>query len=58
MERARRLNARGSLPDSEVLEREAQLAIATSNYQNRLGGLDRCTTVLFPSLEEVLNPAR
>lgn len=55
LERAKQLNQRGSLPDGEVLEREAQLAIATSNYQNRLGGLDRCKTVLFPSLEQVLN---
>ncbi len=55
LERARQLNARGSLSDSDVLEREAQLAIATSNYQNRLGGLDRCRTVLFPSLDQVLN---
>lgn len=54
LERARQLNGRGSLPDSEVREREAQLAIAQSNYQNRQAGLDRCRQVLFPSLEEVL----
>jgi uncharacterized protein with von Willebrand factor type A (vWA) domain len=57
LERARQLNQRGSLSDSEVLQREAQLAIATSNYKNRLGGLDQCRAVLFPSLEEVLAPA-
>lgn len=54
LERARQLNARGSLPDSEVHEREAELAIAQSNYQNRQAGLDRCRAVLFPSLEEVM----
>lgn len=57
LERARQLNRRGNLSESEVLEREAQLAIATSNYQNRLAGLDRCRTVLFPSLEDILKPA-
>ena len=54
LERARQLNARGSLPDSEVREREAQLAIAQSNYRNRQAGLDLCKQILFPSLEEVL----
>lgn len=54
LERARQLNERGSVPDSEVLEREAQLVIARSNYQNRQAGLDRCRKVLFPSLEDVL----
>lgn len=54
LERARQLNARGSLPEAEVLDRVAQLAIAESNYQNRLASQDRCTTVLFPSLQDVL----
>jgi hypothetical protein len=54
LERARQLNERGSLPDSEVLERESQLAIAQSNHQNRRAGLERCRKVLFPSLEDVL----
>jgi len=58
LERARQLNQRGGLPDSEVLEREAQLAIAQSNYQNRLAGLDRCRTVLFPSLDDILAAPR
>jgi hypothetical protein len=58
LERAKRLNERGGLSDSEVLEREAQLAIARTNYQNRLAGIDRCRTALFPSLEEVLAPPR
>jgi hypothetical protein len=54
LERARQLNERGSVPDSEVLAREAELAIARSNYQNREAGLDRCRKVLFPTLDEVL----
>ena len=58
LERARQLNERGGVPDSEVLEREAQLAIARSNYENRLGGLDRCKAVLFPSLEQVMAAPR
>lgn len=58
LERARQLNERGGVPDSEVLEREAQLAIARSNFQNRQAGLDRCKAVLFPSLEQVMAPPR
>jgi hypothetical protein len=58
LERARQLNGRGSLPDSEVLKREAQLAIAQTNFQNRQAGLDRCRQVLFPSLDDVLSRPR
>jgi hypothetical protein len=54
LERARQLNERGSLPLSEVLEREAQLEIARSNYVNREAGLEKCRTVLFPSIDEIL----
>lgn len=54
LDRARQLNARGSLSEAEVLDRVAQLAIAEANYRNRLASLDRCTTVLFPSLQDVL----
>lgn len=54
LERARQLNARGSLPFSTVLAREADLEIARSNYRNREAGLEKCRTVLFPSLDEVL----
>ena len=53
LERARQLNARGSLPDSAVLQKEAQLAIAQSNYTNREAGLEKCRTVLFPSLDDI-----
>jgi hypothetical protein len=58
LERARQLNERGSLSDSEVLNREAQLAIARTNFQNRQDGLDRCRQVLFPSLDDVLSRPR
>lgn len=54
LERARQLNERGSLPLSAVLERKAQLEIAQSNYRNREVGLEKCRTVLFPSLDEIL----
>jgi len=54
LDRARQLNARGSLPEAEVLDRLAQLAIAEANHRNRLASLDRCDQVLFPSLQDVL----
>ena len=54
LERARQLNARGSLPFSTVLAREADLGIAQSNFRNREAGLEKCRTVLFPSLDEIL----
>lgn len=54
LERARQLNSRGNLPLSEVLEKEADLKIARSNYKNREAGLDRCRTTLFPSLEQIM----
>jgi hypothetical protein len=54
LERARQLNARGSLSDNAVLEREAQLKIARSNAESRAARLDRCRAVLFPSLEEIM----
>lgn len=53
LERARQLNDRGSLSDADVLEREAQLAIAQSNYRNREAGLERCRKVLFPTLDDI-----
>jgi hypothetical protein len=54
LENARQLNARNVEPYATVLEREAQVKIAQSNYENRLAGLDRCREVLFPSLAEIL----
>lgn len=53
LERARQLNARGSLSLNALLDREAQLRIARSNFENRQARLDRCRTALFPSLEEI-----
>lgn len=58
LERARQLNDRGGLSDAEVLDREAQLAIAQSNYRNRAGSLDRCRNVLFPTLKDILGRAK
>jgi hypothetical protein len=54
LERARRLNAEGNAPASLVLEREAQLAIARSNHANRQAGLEKCRTVLFPGLDQIV----
>lgn len=53
LQRARELNRQGSESLASVLEKEAQLKIAESNYQNRKARLDRCRTVLFPSLENI-----
>jgi hypothetical protein len=53
LERARQLHSRGNLAFSEVLEHEAQLEIAQSNHRNREAGLEKCRTVLFPSLEQI-----
>ena len=53
LERARQLNARNVLPYSTVLERQAQLKIAQSNFENRRAGLERCRQVLFPSLDDI-----
>jgi hypothetical protein len=52
--RARELYARGNESFATVVEREAQLKIARSNYENRLAGLDRCRSVLFPTLDDIL----
>jgi hypothetical protein len=53
LERSRQLNAKGDVPDSVVLEKEAELEIARSNYENREAGLEKCRTVLFPSLDQI-----
>ena len=52
--RARQLNSRGTLSSSAVLEKEADLKIARSNYENREAGLEKCRSVLSPSLEEIM----
>lgn len=53
-ERARELNSKGNESLASLLEKEAQLTIAQSNYEQRQVRLDRCRSVLFPSLEDVL----
>ncbi len=52
-ERSRQLNSQGNEPTSSLLEKEAQVKIALSNYENRRAGLDRCRAVLFPSLDDI-----
>lgn len=54
LERSRQLNRRGSVALSVLLEKDAQLKIAQSNYRNREAGLEKCRTVLFPSLQEMM----
>jgi hypothetical protein len=54
LERARQLNSQGDEPLASVFQKEANLKIAQSNYENRLAGLDKCRKTLFPSLEEIL----
>jgi hypothetical protein len=54
LERARQLNSQGDESLTSVLQKEANLKIAQSNYENRLAGLDKCRKTLFPSLEEIL----
>ena len=54
LERARELNRQGNESLASLLEKEARLKIAKSNYEQRQARLDRCRTVLFPSLKDVL----
>ncbi|MCU0953445.1 MAG: hypothetical protein MUC37_02270 [Hyphomicrobium sp.] len=54
LERARQLNSQGDEPLASVFQKEANLKIAQSNYENRLAGLDKCRKTLFPSLEEIM----
>lgn len=54
LERAGQLNARGHVSDSELQDRQARVKIARANYLQREAGLDRCRTVLFPTLEQVM----
>lgn len=53
LQRARELNRQGSESLTSVLEKEAQLKVAQSNYENRKSRLDRCRRVLFPSLDQI-----
>jgi len=54
LERSHQLSSRGSVALSVLLEKNAELKIAQSNYRNREAGLQKCRTVLFPSLQEMM----
>lgn len=54
VERSRQLNRQGIESASSLIEKQAQVKIAVSNYENRRAGLDRCRAVLFPSLQDIL----
>jgi hypothetical protein len=54
LERARQLHKTGNESLASLLQKEAQSKVAQSNYEQRFSRLDRCRTVLFPSLEDVI----
>lgn len=54
VERSRQLNKQGIESASSLLEKEAQVKVALSNYENRRAGLERCRSQLFPSLDDIL----
>jgi hypothetical protein len=54
LERARQLHAQQNESYASVLEKEMQLKIATADHDHRAAGLDKCRTVLFPSLADIL----
>lgn len=53
LQRSRVLHQQGSESVTSVLEKEAQLKIAETNYQSRKSRLDMCRKILFPSLEDI-----
>jgi outer membrane protein TolC len=53
LQRSRELNRQGNESLTSVLEKEAQLKIAESNYQNRKSRLELCREVLFPSRDDI-----
>ncbi len=53
LERSRQLHSQKNESTASLLEKESQMKIATSNYENRRAGLDRCRALLFPSLEDI-----
>lgn len=55
LERARQLYARQHESYASVLEKETQLTIATADHDHRSAGLDKCRTVLFPPLTDILS---
>lgn len=54
VERARQLNRLGRESRTSLLEKQTQQKIAQANYEQRASRLDRCRTVLFPSLDDIL----
>lgn len=55
LERARQLHAQQHESYASVLEKETQFRIATADHEHRAAGLDKCRTVLFPSLADILS---
>lgn len=53
-ERARQLNRQGRETKAALFEKQMQQTIAQANYEQRASRLDRCRTVLFPSLDDIL----
>jgi hypothetical protein len=53
LQRSRVLHQQGNESVTSVLEKEAQLKIAETNYQSRKSRLDMCRKILFPSLQEI-----
>lgn len=53
LQRSRVLHQQGNESETSLLEKEAQLKIAETNYQSRKSRLDMCRKILFPSLEDI-----
>ncbi len=53
-DRSRQLLKQGNEALSTTAEKETQLAKARADYQYRLDSLERCRSLLFPSLEDIL----
>lgn len=53
VDRSRQLYRQRTEKLSSVLEKESQLEVARSEYDNRAASLDVCRKLLFPSLQEV-----
>ena len=53
VDRSRQLYRQRTETLSRVLEKETQLEVARSEYDNRAGSLDVCRKLLFPSLQDV-----
>jgi hypothetical protein len=54
VDRARQLLAQQNESYASVLEKEAQLRIATADHDQRAAGIEKCRSVLFPSLADIL----